>query len=50
LISHPPEELGEMTEWLFQRLAAGGIERDVFHRSDRLISHLRAAIERARPA
>ena len=38
-------ELERMTEWLFERLAAGEIERDHFLLMERIISQLRATIE-----
>jgi hypothetical protein len=42
------EELHGMMEWLFARLAAGLIERDHFQCIERMISQLRAAIEKRR--
>lgn len=40
------EELEGMMEWLFDRLAAGDIDRDHFQFIERMISQLRATIER----
>ena len=39
-------ELEGMTEWLFERLAAGDIERDHFQFMERIIAQLRPAIEK----
>jgi uncharacterized protein len=40
------DELEEMTEWLFGKLAAGDIERDQFQCVERIIAQLRATIEK----
>jgi TRAP-type uncharacterized transport system substrate-binding protein len=42
------EEIEQMTEWLFERLAEGDIERDHFQCIERMISQLRGATERRR--
>ncbi len=40
------EELEEMMEWLFEKLAEGDIERDEFQCIERAISQLRAGVEK----
>lgn len=45
-LANADEELQGMTEWLFEKLAAGLIERDHFQCIERMISQLRIAIEK----
>jgi TRAP transporter TAXI family solute receptor len=45
-LANADEELQGMMEWLFEKLAAGLIERDHFQCIERMISQLRAGIEK----